>query len=83
MMTTMRFAATATCPKDGEQIKMAVEIVTQRFILVETVLAAAGVISASPVFQEDFTRQLAEALGRDVTVTTRGTHSGVDITCSA
>jgi GTP cyclohydrolase I len=89
MITEMRFTADTICPFDGEKIPVAVEIAHDDFIEVETVLKMVAEITSKPVTQETFTKELKRALmcaprfvPEALTVVTKGTHQGVEITCT-
>lgn len=73
---TMQFVG--RCPVDDAVDVYAVEIASSRMIAVEAIIAAMRGIDPRQ-FQEPITEQLAAALR--ATVTTRGTHSGVQTVC--
>lgn len=80
MKTVMEFTISTTCPIDGETIPIAVTAEPFGFLKVEDLLRAARAITAEPVTQEVFTRQLA-SFHPFKSLETIGTHSGVKITC--
>jgi hypothetical protein len=83
MKVEHRFEVEATCPANGAAITYSVEMVLVRddVLMVEDIDAEVTRLTEKPVFQEDFTRSLAERFG--AMVTTEGKHGRFATRCSA
>jgi GTP cyclohydrolase I len=71
----------ATCPVDGSEDVYECVVETARIVPVETILDEVKIATKHPLYQEELTRKLADALCTKVT--TVGTHSNVRTTCEA
>lgn len=77
-MNTYFLRASGVCPNNGDTDAYAIIIESASPVQVERINAVTKVLLAVPVYQEDFTRHLAETLNAKVTVT--GWHQGVFVT---
>ncbi len=78
-MNKYKFKAGGTCPINGRRDLFDVTIKSDRLVLVEDLLEVVDELNNQPIFQEGWTRALAERLG--VEVVTKGWHSGVRVVC--
>lgn len=82
MTAEHRLYIAATCPVDEDVLDIYELVVTTGALIeVEEIHATVRRLTAEPVFQEDLTDRLAEALGAHVLL--RGRHSGVETTTQA
>ena len=81
MKATHILTITARCPKNNERDEYECIVLTERLLLVETILAEAAKFEDTKIYQEDLCQKLAETLGCVVTLI--GMHSGVksEVTC--
>jgi len=81
MKTRYEFFVDAHCPVDGSEDEYEATLVwTGKYALkVEEILAAVAELTAKPILQEDLTH--AHHRRFNATVTTRGDHSGIYVTC--
>lgn len=78
MRVTYRHTFAAVCPVDGTQDIYQLEIVSERLIPVEDILAAIQHATGEPAFQEHITNRLHDELLAATAVKTTGLHSGVE-----
>jgi hypothetical protein len=82
--TTHTFQVVSTCPVDvtvSDVYEVVVVVEDRTTLMVERILEAVRELTATPVFQEEFTQALAREL--NASVRTTGTHSGVMTVCEA
>lgn len=72
MKVRHRLRATGTCPNNGLADHYTITVYCDRVIPCEEIVAAVDGLLAVPIYQEDFTRRLADRLG--CTVKTRCRH---------
>lgn len=81
MIITHELVAKCSCPKDHKPDLYEVTVTTRRVIPVEDIIAALARLEPVEQYQEQFTVELARAIGAEVK--TVGFHSGVKTTCVA
>lgn len=80
MRVRHRFTAVARCPVNDSTDEYAVIVWTDRLIPVEAIRKHADDLGKQPIYQEDFTHQLAVLL--DAQVETSGKHGEFETVCS-
>lgn len=78
MRITYRHSFVAWCPVDGSPDVYELEIVANRLIQVEDILAAVRDATGEPAFQEAITSRISRDLGPTLAIKTTGIHSGVE-----
>lgn len=77
-MNTYQLNAMGRCPDNGDLDVYEIEIAHQQIINVSDIRRTVYRLLETPVYQEDFTAQLAEMLKASVTV--KGWHQGILVT---